>query len=71
MFEGSLIDDGEHQHDLQKYRDETNKIKGNFIPRSVLTLENLFDLQSKYIIGIKPKTNSTTMMHFLVNLGIP
>jgi hypothetical protein len=44
MFQGFVIDDEEHQQELQKYRDEANKIKSNCISRNVLTLKKLFDL---------------------------
>jgi hypothetical protein len=50
-------------------RDEANKVKENCVPKNVLTLEKLFDLQSKFRRPANPKTNSSTMMHFLVNLG--
>jgi hypothetical protein len=64
-----VIDDETHQQDLQNYRDETSKVKENCVPKNVLTLEKLFDLQTKFRRHANPKTNSSTMMHFLVNLG--
>jgi hypothetical protein len=35
----------------------------------VLSLEKLFDLQTKFRKLMNPKMNNSTMMHFLVNLG--
>jgi hypothetical protein len=68
-FQDSVIDDEVHQQELQTYREETNKVKTNCVPKNVLTLEKLFDLQSKFRRPANPKTNNSTMMHFLVNLG--
>jgi hypothetical protein len=41
----------------------------NFVSKNILTLEKLFDLQSKFRRLANPKSNSSTMMQFLVNLG--
>jgi hypothetical protein len=68
-FQDAVIDDETHQQELQTYREEANKVKTNCVPKNVLTLEKLFDLQSKFRRPTNPKTNSSTMMHFLVNLG--
>jgi hypothetical protein len=64
-----VIDDEVHQQELRTYREETNNIKTNCVLKNVLAFENLFDLQSKFRRPANPKTNSSTMMHFLVNLG--
>jgi hypothetical protein len=48
IFQDSVIDDEVHKHNLQDYQDEASKIKANCIPRSVLSLEKLFDLQTKF-----------------------
>jgi hypothetical protein len=68
-FQDSVIDDEVHQQELQTYREEANKVKTNCVPKNVLTLENLFDLQSKFRRPASMKTNSSTMIHFLVNIG--
>jgi hypothetical protein len=47
-FQDAVIDDEAHQQELQTYRDEANKVKTNCVPKNVLTLEKLFDLQSKF-----------------------
>jgi len=67
-FQDSVIDDETHQQELQAYQEETNKVKTNCVPKNVLTLEKLFDLQSKFKRPSNMKTNTSTMMHFLVNL---
>jgi hypothetical protein len=71
VFQDSVIDDEAHEQDLQDYRDESSKTKANCIPKNVLSLEKLFDLQTKFRRLMNPKTNNSTMMHFLVNLGTP
>jgi len=38
-----------HKQDLQNYWDEASKVKANCIPRNVLSLENMFDLQTKFM----------------------
>ena len=38
-FKGAIIDDEEHQENLQN---------GNFIPKGVRTLEQIFDLENKF-----------------------
>jgi hypothetical protein len=71
IFQDFVIDDEVHQKNLQDYQDEENKIKANCIPRNVLSLENIFDLQSRFRTTMNPKMNNSTMMHALVNLGTP
>jgi hypothetical protein len=41
----------------------------NHIPKNVLSLENMLNLYTKFKRHANPKTNSSTMMHSLVNLG--
>jgi len=65
----SMIDDDVHQKNLQDYRDEENNIKANYIPRNVLSLKNIFDLQSRFRTTMNPKMNNSTMMHALINIG--
>jgi hypothetical protein len=71
VFQDSVIDDEAHEQDLQNYRDEASKVKENCIPRNVLSLEKLFNLQTKFKKLMNPKMKNSTMMHFLVNLGTP
>jgi hypothetical protein len=64
-----VIDDQIHQQDLQNYQDEARKVKENCILKNVLTFDKLFDLQTKFRMHANTNTNSSTMMHFIVNLG--
>ena len=65
FFKESVIDDDEHQEDLQN----GEMIKGNFIPNGVRTLEGMFDLQKKFIKPSNVKTSSSSMQYELINLG--
>jgi hypothetical protein len=69
VFHDSMIDNVVHQQNLHNYRDEANKIKSNCIPRNVLSLEKIFDLQSIFKTTMSLKMNNSTMMHDLVNLS--
>ena len=60
-FKNSMIDDKEHQANLQD---------GNFIPKGVRTLEGMFDLNNKFRKPTNIKTNSSYMQYDFVNLGI-
>jgi hypothetical protein len=44
-------------------------VKGNFIPKKVLTLEKLYDLQSRFQGSVNVKTNNSSMNYELINLG--
>ena len=59
-FKDSVIDDEEHQANLQN---------GNFIPKGVRTLEGMFDLNNKFRNPTNVKTNISTMQYELINLG--
>jgi hypothetical protein len=65
-----VINDEEHEK-AQKCINETNNFKGNLVLKGVLTLERLFNLQSKFRLAINVKMNISTMMHTLINLGTP
>ena len=60
-FKGTLIDEEEHQANLQS---------GNFIPRGVRTLEGMFDLNKKFRRPTNVKTHRSSMQFELVNLGL-
>ena len=65
FFKESVIDDDEHQEDLQN----GEMIKGNFMPKGVRMLEGMFDLQNKFRNPTNIKTNSSSMQYELINLG--
>jgi hypothetical protein len=73
-FKDSIIDEG--QHDLLMNIDnydstEVENTTGptNNIPRSVVILENLYDLQDKFKKVTNYNTNSSYMQFEVVNLG--
>ena len=51
-FKGAIIDDEEHQLELQY---------GNFIPKGVRTLEQMFDLDNKFRKPVNVKTHSLSL----------
>ena len=59
-FKDSVIDDEEHQANLQS---------GNFMPKGVMTLEGMFDLNNKLRKPANVKTNSSSMQYELIKLG--
>jgi hypothetical protein len=69
VFQYSVIDDEAHEQDIKSYQDEERKMRTICIPKNLLSLENMFDLQTKFRRPANPNTNNSTMMHFLVNLG--
>ena len=64
-FKESIIDEEEHQPYLQN----RDMVKGNFMPKGVITLEGMFDLQNKFRKLANVKTNSSSMQYEPVNLG--
>ena len=60
-FKGAIIDDEEHQENLQK---------GNFIPKGVRMLEQMFDLDNKFRRLVNVKTHSSSLQFELINLGL-
>ena len=59
-FKGAIIDDEEHQAELQ-YE--------NFIPKGVRNLEQMFDLDNKFRNPSNFKTHSSSLQFELINLG--
>ena len=59
-FKGVVIDEEEHQVNLRS---------GNFTPKGVRTLEEMFDLNNKFRRPTNIKTHSSSMQFELVNLG--
>ena len=62
VFKESVIDDEEHQADLQN----GELTKGNFMPKGVGTLEGMFDLHNKFRKPTNVKTNSSSMKYELI-----
>ena len=60
-FKGAIIDDEDHQADLQN---------GNLIPKGVRNLEQMFDLDNNFRKPANLKTRSSSLQFELINLGI-
>jgi hypothetical protein len=75
-FKDSIIDEGQHDQDMDTdvhdSHDQTKKSKTNpinNIPKNVVRLEKLYDLQDKFKKVTNCKTNSSTMQFEVINLG--
>jgi len=51
------------------YRNDADTFKGNPVPRRVFTLEKRFDINLKFQLAVNVKTNSSSMIHVLINPG--
>ena len=60
-FKGAIIDDEEHRAELKF---------GNFIPKGVRTLEQIFDLNNKFRKPANFRSHSSSLQFGLINLGI-
>jgi hypothetical protein len=71
-----VIDEGTHDeniHDFTVIPDprslESSSDMVNSIPKSIVILENFYDLHDKFRKLVNCKTNSSSLMHEKVNLG--
>ena len=62
-YNNQIID--EDQHDKQLQQDSTN----NAMPKSIVKLEDLYDLKDLFKISTNSKLQSSTLNYELVNLG--
>ena len=69
-FKGSVIDDEQHESLLQDLASEEKPEHSNIIPKNIVRLEKLFDLQEKFRRPTSTKTRSSTLLYEVVNLGI-
>jgi ribonuclease HI len=75
-FQGAVIDEGTHDKNLHDFMvipdprpsDSTSDLV-NSIPKSMVRLEKLYDLQDKFRKLVNCKTNSSYLTHEKVNLG--
>jgi hypothetical protein len=68
-YENDIIDEESHDHELKKSSPD-DKIKyENIIPKSVVKLEDFYDLKDIFKKPTNCKTNSSTMNVELINLG--
>ena len=66
VFKDATIDEDEHEQSLQSTIDDS---KGNLIPKGVVSLKKLYDLQNRFSGPNNTKTHSSTLMHEQINLG--
>ena len=59
-FKGAIIDDEGHQEELKF---------GNFIPKGIRTLEQMFDLDKRFRNPTNVKTHSSSLQFEMINLG--
>ena len=68
-FKGLVIDDEQHEALLQASVSEEKPEHSNIIPKNIVRLEKLFDLQEKFRRPTNTKTRSSTLLYEVVNLG--
>jgi len=66
VFKDAAIDEDEHEQSLQVGVDDK---KGNLIPKGVVSLEKLYDLQNHFQGPRNNKIHSSTITHEQINLG--
>jgi len=67
IFKDVAIDEDMHEQSLE---DTVGDSKGNLILKGVVSLEELYDLQSHFKGPRNTKTNSSTLMYEQINLGV-
>lgn len=65
VFKDTVIDEADHDQALQE---EHDKHKENLMPKGIVSLEKLFDLQSCFRGPLNTKIQSSTLAHRHVNL---
>ena len=68
-FKGLVIDDEQHEALLQASTLEEKPKHSNIMPKNIVRLEKLFDLQEKFRKPTNTKTSSSTLLYEAVNLG--
>jgi ribonuclease HI len=68
-FKGSVIDDEQHESLLQASTSEDKPKYSKAMPKNIVRLEKLFDLQEKFRRPTNTKTRSSTLLYEVVNLG--
>jgi hypothetical protein len=75
-FQGAVIDEGTHDENLRNFMvisdprsPESTSELVNSIPRSVVRLEKFYDLHDKFRGAVNCKTNSSSLIYEMVNLG--
>ena len=68
-FKGSVIDDEQHEALLQALASEEKPEHKNTMPKNIVRLEKLFDLQEKFKRPTNTKTSSSSLLYEFFNLG--
>ena len=68
-FKGSVIDDEQHEDLLQASASKENPEHSNGMPKNIIMLEKLFNLQDKFRRLANTKTSNSFLLYEDVNLG--
>ena len=68
-FKGSVIDDEQHEALLQASTSKEKPENSNIVPKNIVRMEKLFDLQEKFRRPTNTKTRSSTLLYEAMNLG--
>ena len=68
-FKGSVIDDEQHEALLQALASEENNENSNGMPKNIIKMEKLFNLQDKFRRLANTKTRNSSLLYEVVNLG--
>ena len=69
-FKGSVIDNEQHESLLQASTSEEKPEHNNGMPKNIVRLEKLFNLQDKFRISTNTNTSISSLLYEVVNLGI-
>ena len=67
-FRGLVIEDEHHEAIIQSSCAEDNLEYSNTMPKNIIKLDRLFNLQDKFKKSINTKTNSLSLKYEAVNL---
>jgi hypothetical protein len=68
-FKDSVIDENQHNEEINEISLGNSSNTENGIPKSVVNLEFFYDLQDKFKRKTNCKTNSSSMQYEVINLG--
>ena len=68
-FKGLVIDDEQHESLLQASASEEKPKQSSTMPKNIVRLEKLFDLQDKFRRLTNTKTSSSSLLYEAMNLG--
>ena len=68
-FKGLVIDDEQHEALLQASTSEENPEHSNGMPKNIVSMEKLFELQDKFRRPTNTKRRSSSLLYEAVNLS--